>query len=279
MFAPPLLFIGFYRGQYKGGQRDGYGTRSSAGYEMNKDVVVDAGGNTKPIRLHHRPSVAVLMEKNFTPSQLSHTLNRSERHTTLKRVEGGSSSTEDINKGVSWNQIYEGQWDNDKRCGHGILKVNDLFTYYGQWKENTRTGYGVLVYEGGKKSSKKGKNREEIREEGRWENGKLEEPVKYKNFKVVKSELKQRVEEAHQEAIKAATQARDRAVLAETKANAAAAKSKVAETRAAEARRHADGASSRVEQTAKISQQIIEDVCNIKAGVRITVNGKAYGEQ
>ena len=122
--------------------------------------------------------------------------------------------------------------------------MNELIVHQlcGQWKENTRTGAWRM--KGGRRVAK---NREEIREEGRWENGKLDESIKYK---VVKSELKQRVKE---EAIKAATQGRDRAVVAETKVNAAAAKSKIAETRAAEARRHADGASNRVEQTAKKS--------------------------
>ena len=105
----------------------------------------------------------------------------------------------------------------------------------------------MLVYEGGKKSSKKRK-RYERREGGRTENWRSPSSTR-----LLKSKLKQRVEEAHHEAIKMTTRARDRAVMAETKANAAAAKSKVAETRAAEARRHADGASNRVEQTAKIS--------------------------
>ena len=179
--------------------------------------------------------------------------------------------------GHNWKQVYEGEWVNDKRSGYGVLKVTDCFTYYGQWKDNTRTGYGVLIREG-VKNGKKGKNKDEVKEEGKWEDGKLAEPVKYKNFKVMKTDLKQKVEEAHHEAIKAAIIARDKALAAETKANAAVAKSKVAELRANEAREHARTASTKVETTVMVSQKTIEEACKIKGCVRITVNGQLYGE-
>lgn len=201
---------------------------------------------------------------------------------TLQRVRGDSSRSSQGNVFTdmgsvgdmqsNWKQIYEGQWVNDKRCGYGVLKVSDCFTYYGQWDKNTRTGYGVLIREG----EVNAKKREEIREEGRWDNGKLVERVKQK--KVIKSDTKLRVEEAHQEAIKAAISARDMARLAESKANAAAAKSKVAEVIAREGRQHAATAVARMERTAKISQQAVEDACKIKGSVKITLNGDLYGE-
>lgn len=255
---------GFYRGQYKKGQRGGYGTRSSAGYEKIKDST-DLGRVKKP-------SVTSLMERNFMQPLSS---------STLQRVRGDSSRSSQGNVFTdmgsvgdmqsNWKQIYEGQWVNDKRCGYGVLKVSDCFTYYGQWDKNTRTGYGVLIREG----EVNAKKREEIREEGRWDNGKLVERVKQK--KVIKSDTKLRVEEAHQEAIKAAISARDMARLAESKANAAAAKSKVAEVIAREGRQHAATAVARMERTAKISQQAVEDACKIKGSVRITLNGDLYG--
>lgn len=150
------------------------------------------------------------------------------------------------------------------------MKVSDYFTYYGEWKENTRTGYGVLVYEyqGGKK---KGGNKEVVKEEGRWENGKLVEPVKQK-IKLIKSELRIKVDEAHEEAIKAATLSREKATIAETKANAAAAKSKVAESRAEEATEHAETASKRVENSAKMAKQALSDALKIKGTVKIVLN-------
>lgn len=213
---------------------------------------------TKHLKIHQRPSVASIMAK------------------TLDRKSDAGALMSDVrNMGGNWKQIYEGQWVNDKRCGYGVLKVSDCFTYYGQWKENTRTGYGVLIHEG-YKTGKKGKNKEEVKEEGRWDNGKLVEPVKY--TRMMKTEQKLRVDDAHQEAIKAASRARDQALVAESKANAAAARSKVAETRAIEAKQHAKSASSKVEHTLRISQQITEDVCNIKGCVTITVNGQQYGE-
>lgn len=251
-----IILLGFYRGQYKNGQRSGYGTRSSSGYEENKEH------RTRTVEIYQRPSIASIMTGNSMP--------RSFHQPKRGIVEGQSSSADDLHAGRHWNQIYEGGWANDKRSGHGILKVSDYFTYYGEWKENTRTGYGVLVYEyqGGKK---KGGNKEVVKEEGRWENGKLVEPVKQK-IKLIKSELRIKVDEAHEEAIKAATLSREKATIAETKANAAAAKSKVAESRAEEATEHAETASKRVENSAKIAKQALSDALKIKGTVKIVLN-------
>lgn len=257
---PPChLHAGFYRGQYKNGQRGGYGTRSSAGYEKSKESFIDSDDKTKQLKIHQRPSIANIMAKNAMPTW------RSDAGTLMS----------DGNRGNNWKQIYQGQWANDKRCGHGVLKVSDCFTYYGQWKENTRTGYGVLVHEG-YKSGKRGKRKEEVKEEGKWENGKLVEPVKY--TRMMKTDLKSKVDEAHHEAIKAASHAREQALLAEAKANAAAAKSKVADLRAIEAQQNAESAANIVEQTVKISKETSEDVHMIKGSVMITVNGERYGE-
>lgn len=198
---------------------------------------------------------------------------RTSAHTSKKLADSADNLHETT---VNWSQVYEGEWANDKRSGHGILKVSDYFTYYGQWKDNIRTGYGVLVHEG-RKDKKKGGKKEEV-EEGRWENGKLVEPIKHSKIPLKgKNDLQMRVEEAHQVAIKAAAEARDKAKVAETKANAAAAKSKVAEMRANEARQHAESASKGVESAAMISKQAMEDACRIKGGVKIIIN-EPYGE-
>ena len=264
MFHTPA---GFYRGQYKNGQRGGYGTRSSAGYEKSKESFIDSGDKTKQFKIHQRPTIANIMANNAMPLWSSWSLDR--------RSDAGALMGDVGKRGSNWKQIYQGQWINDKRCGYGVLKVSDCFTYYGQWKENTRTGYGVLVHEG-HKTGKKGTKREEVKEEGRWDNGKLVEPVKY--ARVMKTELKLKVDEAHHEAIKAASHAREQALLAEAKANAAAAKSKVADLRAIEAQQDAESAANIVEQTVKISKETLENVCVIKGSVRITVNGQHYGE-
>lgn len=258
---------GFYRGQYKNGQRGGYGTRSSVAFERSR--------GDKP-QIHQRPSIASLITKNFMSPSQSHSLTRDDKSlAAMMRSEHEQLDYMDDN-GHNWKQVYEGEWINDKRSGYGVLKVTDCFTYYGQWKDNTRTGYGVLIREG-VKNGKKGKNKDEVKEEGKWEDGKLIEPVKYK-IKMMKTDLKQKVEEAHHEAIKAAIIARDKALAAETKANAAVAKSKVAELRANEAREHARTAATKVETTVTISQRAIEEACKIKGCVRITVNGQLYDD-
>lgn len=248
-----MYCTGFYRGQYKNGLRSGYGTRSSAGYEKRqKEAFADLNRKVKV-----QPSIASIASLQ-----------------TLKKNLPEGNSADNIHEGVSWNQLYVGQWANDKRCGYGVLKVSDYFTYYGQWKENTRTGYGVLIYEGQKDKNKGGKG-EEIKEEGLWDNGKLVETFKKK---LMKSELQDKVKEAHAEAIEAATQARDRAKVAEAKANAAAAKSKVAESRALEARQHAECACKGVENAVRIAEQSLQETYKIKGGVRIVIDEAHSGE-
>lgn len=263
MHDGPSSVTGFYRGQYKNGQRSGYGTRSSAGYEEERKEALKSSHKLPHLKMQSSASISMI--------HASHTSH------TLKKSHGGHSA-DNLHDGSKWNQIYEGEWINDMRCGHGILKVSDCFTYYGQWKENTRTGYGVVVYDAQKSERKKSGRREEIKEEGRWDNGKLVEPVRYKNLEVIKSGLQKRVEEARTEAIKAATQAKERAKVAETRANAAAAKSKLAEMRAHDARQHAENACKGVENAARVAGEVLEDTCKIKAGVKIVIDKPQSGE-
>ena len=227
------LCIGFYRGQYKGGKRSGHGTRSSLGYEKEK----------RKRRLYVSSGLSL--------------------HRSLSEREEMYSSADDITE-TSLNQVYEGEWKNDKRCGYGILKVSKFFTYYGEWKENSRTGYGVLVYEVRREKSGEERKMERI-EKGRWDNGELKDQVKKK---FIKTDLEIKVDNAHTKAIQAACLARDKATFAESKANAAAARSQVAEIKAVEARRHAAAASRKVEDAARISRLIIEDTQKLTRNVK-----------
>jgi len=247
-----MFHTGFYRGQYKNGERSGYGTRSSSGYEQAREAV-DSPFKARTLqlaKLHHRPTVA-----NIFPAT---------KPSAVKKMSEGHSA-DNIHEIQNWSQIYEGQWANDKRSGYGILKVSDHYTYYGEWKDNMRTGYGVLVYED--PTSKK----KEIRKEGRWKDGKLEEEAAKPSrnlLKNMRTELRGKVDEAHHEAIKAATEAREKSKIAEMKANAASAKSKVAEARATDARQHAIAASKEVEKAIEISQQVSGDSQQIKGNVK-----------
>eukprot|EP00761_Pharyngomonas_kirbyi_P007194 gb/GECH01007204.1/.p1 GENE.gb/GECH01007204.1/~~gb/GECH01007204.1/.p1 ORF type:complete len:678 (+),score=159.49 gb/GECH01007204.1/:1-2034(+) len=51
--------------------------------------------------------------------------------------------------------IYDGYWENDKRCGHGTLWIKDddygkfRKVYSGEWKDNYKHGYGTLYYKSG----------------------------------------------------------------------------------------------------------------------------------
>lgn len=103
-------------------------------------------------------------------------------------------------------QIYEGEWQNDRRQGYGIIKCIDSFTYYGQWVGNTRTGYGVLVFEGG------------VKQGGQWQNGRLIVALKRKVLGLKSLQLESKVQVAHAQALQAADAARKKTLLARSRA-------------------------------------------------------------
>ncbi len=106
---------------------------------------------------------------------------------------------------------------NDKRHGHGVLKVLGKYAYYGQWDKNTRTGHGVLVNEDGTK------------EEGEWHNGTRVAIVKRHKVLLFKShQLEQKVKEAHTKSLQAAEKARSKAELAISRASTAVNRSELA---------------------------------------------------
>ena len=113
-------------------------------------------------------------------------------------------------------QIYEGQWKADKREGYGILKVPNKYTYFGEWKNNMRAGYGAIVYDDGSK------------EEGIWENGHLVTPLKRKKLSLKHHQIENKVKQSHTTALQVADIARNKSVLAESRASAAISKSKSA---------------------------------------------------
>ncbi len=133
-------------------------------------------------------------------------------------------------------QIYEGEWVDDKRHGHGVLKVLGKYTYYGQWSSNTRTGHGVLIDKNGAK------------EEGEWHNGTRVAIVKRHKVILFKShQLEQKVKEAHTKSLQAAEKARSKAELAISRASSAVKRSEPAAMMAEKARRDARGAVAKAE--------------------------------
>lgn len=125
------------------------------------------------------------------------------------------------------SQTYEGEWKNDRRYGYGAIKCIGSYTYYGQWENNSRTGYGVLVYENGTK------------EEGQWQCGQLIAALKRRKINLKSHQLESKVQSAHTQAIQAADAARNKALLAESRATSAMAKSKMAQVVAVRAEKDA----------------------------------------
>lgn len=233
--------IGFYRGEYKKGVRHGYGTRTSAGYEhrRSKDSSLTS------------PDFGTLPKRGSEPSFERGSIVKQESSASVFSVPSGKSgktaesslqcsartgsvpkpqSDPDLNA-----QIYEGEWKDDRRHGHGVLKVLGHYTYYGDWENNNRTGYGVLVYDSGKK------------EEGQWQNGKLIVVLKRRKLALKNSQLETSVRQSHTKAIQAADMARNKALLAESRAAAASTKSKQGHTFAHDALKNAQLAKERAE--------------------------------
>ena len=240
---------GCYRGQYKNGVRSGFGTRTSAAYEhRNKDGsnLGGGGGGGTPKQRHISsliaPLASSLKRTSFSmPSSASTSAlpTTSSTTTTLGREDpsSGQATAETAAAERSSNmQIYEGEWRDDKRHGYGVIKCIGLYTYYGQWASNARTGYGVLVGENGAK------------EEGQWQNGELIVALKRKKLHLKSHQLEAKVQTAHTQAIQAADTARNKALLAESRAATATGKAKTALSVIATAERNQQLAREKAEQ-------------------------------
>lgn len=238
------VHVGFYRGEYKKGVRHGYGTRTSATYE-HRDLDASIGACTEYNSLPKRGSEpsferGVMAKQESSVSMYSVQVSRKcskANESSLKHRAGSvmvNSSClqreQDLNA-----QIYEGEWKDDRRHGHGVLKVLGHYTYYGDWENNNRTGYGVLVYDSGKK------------EEGQWQNGKLIVVLKRRKLPLKNSQLETNVKQSHTKAIQAADMARNKALLAESRAAAASNKAKQAHAFAQDAVKNAKLARERAE--------------------------------
>lgn len=238
-----LFDVGVYKGQYKKGFRNGYGTRSSYGYELHEkkqnmmaSKPADSSGKTTEISskrsssLNRRPLSAASNNDILVRTTSSTSLSSSASTRDYLNISGPSSSSlADANKGSS-NQIYEGQWYKDKRHGHGVLRVPGNYTYCGEWSLNSRTGSGILMYEDGR------------REEGIWEKGQLVLPLKRKKISIKYHQLEAKVKQAHTLALQAADVARTKALLAESRATAASSRAKSAIKAAEEANANAETA-------------------------------------
>ena len=246
-----FLLLGVYKGEYRSGVRHGYGSRTSAAYEAYEKCVKakQLQNNLEGKRLSVSPQHGAPMTRQQR---------KMERTLTVSSVTlstGRGDGLDDIMVSPD-AQIYEGQWKEDTRHGHGVLKVPKHHSYFGEWKNNSRTGYGVMVFQDGH------------REEGQWESGKLIVPLKRKKLSIKHHQLEAKVKQAHTQAIQAADLARTRAIVAESKASAASMRSvaaKKAATAAKENSRKATIKASELENQ-RVSQGQL--VCTVISSAR-----------
>ena len=249
MYANMSVPAGCYRGQYKNGLRSGFGTRTSAAYEHRDKGAAKLPDHTSSPSSKHKLSnfINPFKRPSYAPPMMAasgggggeggkpHSDALSSGSTTGAARVGGVNE-EGIHDHLCNMQIYEGEWKEDKRHGYGVIKCLGSYTYYGQWCANARTGYGVLITECGTK------------EEGQWQNGELLVALKRKKLQIKSHQLETKVQTAHTQAIQAAGGARDKAMLAESRAATAMSKAKMAQGVAMTAEKNAKLAREKAEQ-------------------------------
>ena len=191
------LNTGMYRGEYRNGLRHGHGTRSSSNYERSRALKSD-----------HNPNSSISSSVKDSVESLA---------SMLEDPSSNAVSVSIANVDKTNAQVYEGEWKDDKRHGHGVLKIVGHYTYYGQWEDNMRSGYGVMLYD-----------EEKQKEEGQWQRGKLVNVLKRKKLQLKTRQLESKVNQAHMNALQAADTARLKADLAEGRANTASVKARQA---------------------------------------------------
>lgn len=213
-----FCIAGCYRGQYKNGIRSGFGTRTSAAYEhRDKDSARTRDTTAPTSKQRHLPTLPIPFS-GFKRTSVSSQYIPGLGANNEEASEGGNATAEQTGQDKITNmQIYEGEWREDKRHGYGVIKCIGSYTYYGQWSANMRTGYGVMVCESG------------VKEEGQWQNGELVAALRRKKLHLKSHQLEAKVQTAHTQAIQAADTARNKALLAESRASSAMAKAKIAQ--------------------------------------------------
>ena len=133
-------------------------------------------------------------------SSRGHTLNSTN---TLDDGDHSFISQEDV---LDSNVVetYMGEWKADKRTGFGIAERSDGLKYEGEWFNNKKNGYGVTTFRDGTK------------EEGKYKNNVLatDKRKPSKLFLLRTSKLRDKLDAAVNNAMKAATTAQQKAEIA-----------------------------------------------------------------
>ena len=133
-------------------------------------------------------------------SSRGHTLNSTN---TLDDGDHSFISQEDI---LDSNVVetYMGEWKADKRTGFGIAERSDGLKYEGEWFNNKKNGYGVTTFRDGTK------------EEGKYKNNVLaaDKRKPSKLFLLRTSKLRDKIDAAVNNAMKAASTAQQKAEIA-----------------------------------------------------------------
>jgi hypothetical protein len=90
-------------------------------------------------------------------------VNRVPAHTYTGQMQGGRcNGIGRASWGTGGYESYDGEWEEDKMHGQGIMKLRSGDSYDGQWKEGKKHGQGMYKWSNGDS------------EEGQWEGGKTQ---------------------------------------------------------------------------------------------------------
>ncbi|XP_051516987.1 junctophilin-2-like [Myxocyprinus asiaticus] len=186
--------------------------------------------------LFHRGSLLGKLKKSDSCTSLS---SQKSKISFLRTESALSSTTSDANSTISLGEsegemechefppmesdidattteVYMGEWKNDKRSGYGISERSSGLKYEGEWLNNQRHGYGCTTFaEGGK-------------EEGKYVNNMLVKSVKKKVIQLKGMKIKQKVERSVEGAHRAATIAKQKAEIANSRTTHAKSKGEAA---------------------------------------------------
>ena len=133
---------GQYKGEYKNGQRHGYGILcwSDGTYYEGQFVNGLRHGNGKMIIPSKNSTI--IYDGNFRQGK---------RHGYGKQQQQmKKSTTSNNNKSSVVINTYMGQWKDDQINGKGYMKMKDGKEYAGEFQNGIRQGYGFLMYTNGK---------------------------------------------------------------------------------------------------------------------------------
>uniref|UniRef100_UPI0035900A4A junctophilin-1-like n=1 Tax=Myxine glutinosa TaxID=7769 RepID=UPI0035900A4A len=197
-------------------------------------LVSKAGGKGAASRLFRRGSLLGNLKLRRSESKASLSSERSKRSSFRSEAGFSAASSDVASLAISLGdteteaydseleatatEAYSGEWKSDKRAGFGVCRRSDGLLYEGEWLANRRHGYGRTTYPDGR------------REEGKYRQGSLAAGCKKGLLPLRVGKARAKMERAVEAAGRAATLAKQKADIGNSRAVHARAKAEAADS-------------------------------------------------